>query len=320
MRRHKAKTALEFNEGVKILTMQDLKENFDLKKIVYAFDGEKFSRWLSERLYDKEAKEIRKLKIDDEDLAEKICKIFGMNYDEFREQLDDPKTIAWRKERRERLKKFTSDEEILQQIDDVAFDQSDLEDILLEEVLPKKIYLCGESFVFPSGCFRRKNISYVGVNKTLVTIDSKTPIDFNSLNVTFENIDFDDDYKKISGKKVADKKVANKKVADKKVADKKVADKKVKDIILKYSRTTTIENKNGLHARPAYLFAQTANKFESVVQLKANGRTVDAKSILMIMMMRLDKGAEVTISADGPDAKETVDALIELIDSKFGEE
>lgn len=300
MRRHKAKTALEFNEGVKILTMQELKENFDLKKIVYAFDGEKFSRWLSERLYDKEAKEIRKLKIDDEDLAEKICKIFGMNYDEFREQLDDPKTIAWRKERRERLKKFTSDEEILQQIDDVAFDQSDLEDILLEEVLPKKIYLCGESFVFPSGCFCRKNISYVGVNKTLVTIDSKTPIDFDSLNITFENIDFDDDYKKISGKKVAGK--------------------GVKDMILKYSRTTTIENKAGLHARPAYLFAQTANKFESVVQLKANGRTVDAKSILMIMMMRLDKGAEVTISADGPDAKETVDALIGLIDSKFGEE
>ena len=53
--------------------------------------------------------------------------------------------------------------------------------------------------------------------------------------------------------------------------------------------TTTIENKTGIHARPASVFVQKASSFKSKVQLKAKGKTVDAKSILMIMSMGLVK-------------------------------
>lgn len=84
--------------------------------------------------------------------------------------------------------------------------------------------------------------------------------------------------------------------------------------------TTTIENKTGIHARPASVFVQKASSFKSKVQLKAKGKTVDAKSILMIMSMGLVKGTEVTIVADGPDEAEAVAALKDLVDSKFGEE
>lgn len=84
--------------------------------------------------------------------------------------------------------------------------------------------------------------------------------------------------------------------------------------------TTTIENKTGIHARPASLFVQTASKFKSKVQIKAKGKTVDAKSILMIMSMGLVKGTEITLSADGPDEAEAVQTLKELVDNKFGEE
>lgn len=84
--------------------------------------------------------------------------------------------------------------------------------------------------------------------------------------------------------------------------------------------TTTIENKTGIHARPASLFVQTASKFKSKVQIKAKGKTVDAKSILMIMSMGLVKGTEITLAADGPDEAEAVQTLKELIDNKFGEE
>lgn len=84
--------------------------------------------------------------------------------------------------------------------------------------------------------------------------------------------------------------------------------------------TLTIENKTGIHARPASMFVQTATKFKSKVQLTAKGKTVDAKSILMIMSMGLVKGTEITISADGPDEAEAVAALKDLVDSKFGEE
>ena len=84
--------------------------------------------------------------------------------------------------------------------------------------------------------------------------------------------------------------------------------------------TMTIENKTGIHARPASIFVQTATKFKSKIQLQAKGKTIDAKSILMIMSMGLVKGTEVTIIADGPDEAEAVKALKDLIESKFGEE
>ena len=84
--------------------------------------------------------------------------------------------------------------------------------------------------------------------------------------------------------------------------------------------TTTIENKTGIHARPTSVFVQKASSFKSKVQLKAKGKTVDAKSILMIMSMGLVKGTEVTIVADGPDEADAVAALKGLVDSKFGEE
>ena len=84
--------------------------------------------------------------------------------------------------------------------------------------------------------------------------------------------------------------------------------------------TTTIENKTGIHARPASVFVQTASKFKSKVQIKAKGKIVDAKSILMIMSMGLTKGTEITIRAEGPDAYDAVYSLIKLVADKFGEE
>ena len=84
--------------------------------------------------------------------------------------------------------------------------------------------------------------------------------------------------------------------------------------------TTTIENKTGIHARPASVFVQKASSFKSKVQLKAKGKTVDAKSILMIMSMGLVKGTEITICADGPDEAEAVKELKALVDAKFGED
>ncbi|MBR1420669.1 MAG: HPr family phosphocarrier protein [Selenomonadaceae bacterium] len=84
-------------------------------------------------------------------------------------------------------------------------------------------------------------------------------------------------------------------------------------------KTLTIENKTGIHARPASLFVGEAAKYKSTVKIKAKGKTADAKSILMIMGLGLSKGTEITITADGPDEADAVAALSKLVEDKFGE-
>ncbi|MCG0274808.1 MAG: HPr family phosphocarrier protein [Thermosediminibacteraceae bacterium] len=87
-----------------------------------------------------------------------------------------------------------------------------------------------------------------------------------------------------------------------------------------YEKTVVVKNRTGLHARPAAMFVQTANKFKSEIFLEKEGKKVNAKSIMGVMSLAVSQGTTVTISAQGDDEKEAVEALVELVESKFGEE
>ncbi|MGV3655343.1 MAG: HPr family phosphocarrier protein [Noviherbaspirillum sp.] len=80
-----------------------------------------------------------------------------------------------------------------------------------------------------------------------------------------------------------------------------------------------IINKLGLHARASAKLTQLASKFRSDVWMTRNARRVNAKSIMGVMMLAAGKGATVTLEAEGPDEKECFDALVSLIQGKFGE-
>ncbi len=84
--------------------------------------------------------------------------------------------------------------------------------------------------------------------------------------------------------------------------------------------TTVIQNKTGVHARAAFRFVKTASNFSSKITISSGGATVDAKNMLMIMSIGLQFGTEITVTADGSDARQAVVALKKLIDDKFGEE
>ncbi len=81
-----------------------------------------------------------------------------------------------------------------------------------------------------------------------------------------------------------------------------------------------IENKAGLHARPAALFVQTANKFASQIKVAKEGQEVDGKSIMGIMMLAAGKGTRIKIKVEGSDEEEAIRKLEELVLDKFGEE
>jgi phosphocarrier protein len=85
-------------------------------------------------------------------------------------------------------------------------------------------------------------------------------------------------------------------------------------------RDVEIINKLGLHARPSARLTQLASSFRSNVFLSRNGRRVNAKSIMGVMMLAAAKGSTITLETDGDDEKEAIDALTNLISSGFGEE
>ncbi|HZV62507.1 MAG TPA: HPr family phosphocarrier protein [Methylophilaceae bacterium] len=80
-----------------------------------------------------------------------------------------------------------------------------------------------------------------------------------------------------------------------------------------------IINKLGLHARASTKLTQTASQFSSEVWIERSGRRVNAKSIMGVMMLAAGKGSIVSLEADGNDEQQAIDALIELINGKFGE-
>lgn len=86
-----------------------------------------------------------------------------------------------------------------------------------------------------------------------------------------------------------------------------------------YVKDVMVQNQVGLHARPATFFIQKANEFKSSIWVEKDERRVNAKSLLGVLSLGIVKGTSINLIADGPDEKEAVEALIELISSNFSE-
>ena len=315
----KERFALMMEDGAQVRNIDDLKAHFDVGSVVRDFSSGKLLTWLEDRYYDDEADAIRAINDNDNFLGAKLCKIFGM---------ETPEEIERRFERLNRLKQFTNDEKILSKVDCVAFDQENLADLLDEGV--EEIYLCENRFVIP---LRMKNKVYIGVGKAIAVIRSKEPVDFTKIHIAFKNVTFDDDYQKILPKTTAKNTQTTTKSKPFRFIDQKPTSLPSKPLSPPVEITTTMKDstrdKNGysetetggsVYVKHCSIFVQKANSFKSKVQIKARGKIVDAKSILMIMSLGLVKGVEITIIAEGEDAKEAVESLKALVDSNFGEE
>ncbi|MDY6986092.1 MAG: HPr family phosphocarrier protein [Candidatus Thermoplasmatota archaeon] len=81
-----------------------------------------------------------------------------------------------------------------------------------------------------------------------------------------------------------------------------------------------LENRVGLHARPAAKLVETSNRFESKITVDYNGRTANAKSILNILALGAEHGAKIKVSVEGNDEEAAMQAIEELISNRFYEE
>lgn len=82
-------------------------------------------------------------------------------------------------------------------------------------------------------------------------------------------------------------------------------------------QSVVVTSPTGLHARPASVFVQTANQFKSEITVRCGERVANAKSVLNILSLGAQQGAEVVISAKGEDEQEAVAALVELVQNSL---
>jgi phosphocarrier protein len=86
------------------------------------------------------------------------------------------------------------------------------------------------------------------------------------------------------------------------------------------SQVVEIVNERGLHARASAKFVKLAATFDAEVTVSRDGTTVDARSIMGLMMLAAGIGSTIEISAEGPEAKPALDALVELVQGRFDED
>lgn len=180
---------LEMKDGVQVRTMGELKANWDVEKIVAHFLDGKLATWLRDRHFENEVLQVEALGKNDAELRQKLSTIFDMEFKANESMTEDMELMLERQDRLNRLRQYTNDKEILDNIDHVAFETNEIFDVL--DTGAETIYLVNGKFEIP---LQVKNKHYVGIGKTIAVIDSKEHVDFETLGIRFENIKFDEKY------------------------------------------------------------------------------------------------------------------------------
>jgi len=96
--------------------------------------------------------------------------------------------------------------------------------------------------------------------------------------------------------------------------------KKAADNAGNLTKQLTVQNKLGIHARPAALFVKTANRFACEILVEKDGEMVNGKSIMGLMMLAAGPGSKLTVHAEGHDASQAINELEGLLQRKFDED
>ena len=173
--------------GIEVRTVDELKEHFSIVHVLNYLKNGKLVTWLNDRYEYALAESIESLDLSDAQMVKKVCDIFGVSYDD-----NFDTSSAEREAKLAQLKKYSTDDEYLTKVDQVAFDQDDLYDLLDEDL--SEIYLCGERFTIPLG---KSGVSYIGINHPVVVINSTKVVDLEEKGISLENVDFNSEYKEL---------------------------------------------------------------------------------------------------------------------------
>ena len=184
-------------DGVKVRTLDELKDNWSLEKVVENYLNGRLATWLNDRYYTELAEQVDALaKVQDNTALQKeLCRIFDVDFED--EEDIDVDAVNERNRKLDVLRQYTADDTILKNVDIVAFDQEELGDIL--DAGENIIYLFNNTFSVPLSV---KNKKYIGIGKVECIIHSKDVVDFTELGIEFENVVFDSAYAEVEKSKI----------------------------------------------------------------------------------------------------------------------
>lgn len=175
-----------------VKTIEELREFFSAERVIEYLKNGQLVVWLNDRYLNDIAEKVSAIDANNKNAENQLRRALGMEYEETEEEVSEELVIRSRK--MGRLKEYTNEKRYFDVVDDMAFDQDELYDLLDDG--KQEIYLCGDRFYIPLSV---KNMKYHGVNKPVAVIDSKERVDFESRNISFENISFDERYCSIIG-------------------------------------------------------------------------------------------------------------------------
>lgn len=184
----KIKLPLEMANGVMVRSLDELRENWDLEKIVSHYGDGSLVTWLNDRYYTDLAEQVQKITATGVEAQKQLCAVFGVEFKQ--DEVVDVEAVAERKRKLDILRQYTSDDEVLKNIDHVAFNQEDLADLLRKDV--EKIYLFANKFTIPLVVEGKK---YIGVGDNVIAeICSEKSVNFSKRRIEFSNVRFDGKY------------------------------------------------------------------------------------------------------------------------------
>lgn len=183
----KIRFPLVMENDVEVRSIEELREHFSLAQVLLYFENGKLVTWLRDRYENEIADKVEELDKSDANFEKNLCECFEVSFDE--KALEDVEQAKEHNRKLGLFKQFGVDEKFNAHVDQTAFEQDDIYDLL--DAGEKTIYLCGTQFSIP---LSKKGIHYIGVNCPVIKIDSKTVVDFDAKNIQLEGIQYDSVY------------------------------------------------------------------------------------------------------------------------------
>ena len=180
----KIKFPLEFSNGIKVRTLEELQQYADVKSILRYYYNEKLKIWLEARDYNYIVSQIISIDTNDTSYVNKLCNILGIEYEDLDVEVYE---IQKNEEKLNRLRCLTSDENILDCVDNIVFNQQELDDLVIQK--PKLIYLCADENQTYTINKKIKDIRYVGLfGKPSIQVEAKNIRELYGIGIKFKDI------------------------------------------------------------------------------------------------------------------------------------